>query len=138
MLEFFYCARFALACLSSRCKARLDGTGGGCRRSGRVDHVNALWDAELWHRGCIYLAPAFAFLSYKSKAASAWSLLLLSVLSYMLFLSDLFPPSVLDERVRRGILAAYVLQTVISAASSYVRSHYSSELGMAKLRIQEL
>lgn len=84
------------------------------------------------------VVPAFAFLCYSPLGASIWTGLLFLVMIYALFIGDTIPQSSVPERVRMGLLAAYLLQSVICGVSTYVRSYYEEQLSIANQKIDTL
>ena len=63
---------------------------------------------------------------------------MLSALVYGLYGSNLLPYESVSDGIRRGLIAAVVLQTVLSGVASFVIAHYKSELAAAEHRAREL
>jgi len=88
---------------------------------------------------CVFVvAPSFAFLCYTPKQASWWSIVVLSLLMYGLYGSNLVPYEVVSEGIRRGLVAAVVIQTVLSGVASFVVARYKSRLVLAEDRARQL
>lgn len=84
------------------------------------------------------VVPAFAFLCYSPSAATMWTSLLFVVMVYALFVGGEIPQSAVSDRVRMGLLAAYLAQFVICCVSTYVNSYYEEQLSKANRRIHTL
>ena len=84
------------------------------------------------------VAPSFAFLCYTPTAGVAWSVFLLIAFYYGTFFSNAIPEEVVPYEMRRGLLAAYLLQVVISGIASGVRVYYKDRLANAHKRISML